>query len=530
MKKYFARPWLIVVIVIMVPTLLFTAFEIGSLNEDEKNIEAIYGNQLDAILFSINQYADDAVNHWAKQVNDIFLLSREEREKALIQYRQSNPQINNILIGSYINGIPVEAMAEQTDDAGLKAELKQELVAHADKLNRLKGYLKEGYQKIESVDLKGSREQHLFLFMTRDKVEKYYLAGLVINTERFIGDLLSPRIQAVAGEEFIISLVRRDDDRVVYRSLREADNGNGTFSRRKQFWLLPDYDLAIQKRGQTIEELVRHRTYFNIILLVVIDLILLAGAWFLFWNVKREMQLAKIKNDFVSNVSHEIRTPLSLISMYAETLKLNRIASPEKRQKYYDIIFRETQRLAGIVNNILNFSRMESGRRQFFFKPVELNHIVETVLLNYSYHLEKKGFTVSFDAAETLPEIEGDYDAISESFINLLDNAIKYSAEVKKLEITTGKEGEYAFVAIRDYGIGISSKEQKLIFDKFYRVTEGELAHMAKGSGLGLNIVKHNMEAHKGKLVVKSEPGKGSTFIMYFPFGGHRKGDEAEEK
>jgi two-component system phosphate regulon sensor histidine kinase PhoR len=248
-----------------------------------------------------------------------------------------------------------------------------------------------------------------------------------------------------------------------------------------------------------------------------VDIILLLAAWFVYRSIRQAVRLAQLKSEFVSNVSHEIRTPLAIINMYSETLEMDRIKDEQKKKEYYRVINTETNRLSGIVNKILSFSKIESGKRDFKFEEVDLNSVVDQIIHNYQHHFKNKGFTCNYNPAEALDVITADREAITDALINLIDNAIKYSDSGKQIDISTGMDSENVFVEVKDYGIGINTKDQKLVFDKFFRVTSGDLAFKAKGSGIGLSIVKHIMEAHNGSVGLKSKPGEGSTFTLYFP-------------
>jgi len=227
--------------------------------------------------------------------------------------------------------------------------------------------------------------------------------------------------------------------------------------------------------------------------------------------------LSQLKNDFVSNVSHEIRTPLALITMYIETLEMGRVKNEGKIKEYYTIIMNQTTRLSGIVNRILNFSQIEGNKRKYFLSMTNLNEIVENAFLTLNYSLETKGFTYTFEPDKNLPPILADREAIADAFVNLVDNAMKYSPGKKEIVVRTASNDQYIYLEVEDHGLGISDKDQKYIFDKFYRVTESNLANKVKGSGLGLAIVKHIMDAHEGKIYVKSAPGSGSLFRLSFP-------------
>jgi len=203
--------------------------------------------------------------------------------------------------------------------------------------------------------------------------------------------------------------------------------------------------------------------------------------------------------------------------MYSETLEMGRVKDEAKKVEYYKIINTETNRLSGIVNKILNFSKIESGKRDYKFLKTDLNNVIEGIIQNYQHQFRNNGVSCSFIPAKELPEILMDADAIADAIINLLDNAIKYSGDKKQIDIHTGINETDVYVEVKDYGVGIEEKYQKMVFDKFFRVTQGNLAHQAKGSGIGLSIVKHIMMAHEGEVTLVSAAGEGSRFRLNFP-------------
>jgi two-component system phosphate regulon sensor histidine kinase PhoR len=202
--------------------------------------------------------------------------------------------------------------------------------------------------------------------------------------------------------------------------------------------------------------------------------------------------------------------------MFAETLEMGRVKTEEKKKEYYTIISKESNRLGRIVNTILNFSKMEAGKRKFNFAKEDLNEVIIQVYQNYNYHLYNKGFDFDYEPGINLPKVMIDREAVSEAIVNLLDNAVKYSGETKFIKMVIGSEIDSVFIEVQDKGIGISEEDQKKVFDKFYRVTSG-LVHATKGTGLGLSLVKQIMDAHKGKIILKSKLGEGSSFKLLFP-------------
>lgn len=205
--------------------------------------------------------------------------------------------------------------------------------------------------------------------------------------------------------------------------------------------------------------------------------------------------------------------------MFAETLEMGRVPTEARRQEYYRIIQQETERLSHLVNNILNFSRIEAGKKQYHFQKLNLNETVEKVLSTYRFHLENEGFALDTQLNPHIPAIEGDPEALAEAFINLLDNGVKYSETDKRIEVRSGMENGSVYLEVRDHGIGIAPEDRQKIFEKFHRISDA-LVHNTKGSGLGLTLVKHIVEAHRGHIELDSKPGKGSCFRLAFPGQG----------
>lgn len=277
--------------------------------------------------------------------------------------------------------------------------------------------------------------------------------------------------------------------------------------------------LEMRYKDHSIEEDVRRWALGKMALIGFIDVILGAGLFLVYSNVRRELHLSRLKSDFVANVSHELKTPLALIRLFAETLELGRVPTEEKARQYYRVINKESQRLTQLINNILDFSRIEAGRREYHFAPTDVGRIVNEVVDAYRFQIEQQGFALELDVPEGLPEIQVDKEALGQALINLVNNAIKYSQQEKQISIAVRQQEGRILLAVADRGIGIAKAEQKKIFEKFYRA-ENSLVHETKGSGLGLALVRHIMDAHGGSVEVESVLGKGSTFTLALPAAG----------
>jgi len=274
--------------------------------------------------------------------------------------------------------------------------------------------------------------------------------------------------------------------------------------------------LGIKFQGTSVQALGETWVRRSFLILAILSLMIIGGLVLTKRMVSKEMAVARLKSDFVSNVSHELRTPLALIRLYAETLELGRITTQDKKQQYYKIIRKESERLTALINNILDFSRIEAGRKEYEFRETDIGELVRNTLDSYRYQIEQQGFALEENIDTDLPAIPVDREAIARALVNLVNNALKYSSDDKFLGVKLYREDGVVKLEVTDHGIGISRRDQSKIFEKFYRAGD-PLVHNTKGSGLGLSLVRHITEAHGGEITVESTPGRGSKFIMSLP-------------
>jgi len=236
--------------------------------------------------------------------------------------------------------------------------------------------------------------------------------------------------------------------------------------------------------------------------------------------VQREVALSRLRSNFVADVSHELKTPLTLIRMFSEMLSDDRVESEAKKKEYYRIITRESQRLTNMIENILDFSSIDAGKKQFTFSAVDVGRIVRATYNAYRVNLDEHGFEHDLCVDHELPEIHADGNAISQAVINLIGNAIKYSHDDKKLaihvspETRRGKHG--VLISVEDSGIGIRPEDRQHLFDGFFRADD-ERVRQKRGAGLGLALVKSVVEAHGGSIDVESRLVKGTAFRIFLP-------------
>ena len=266
---------------------------------------------------------------------------------------------------------------------------------------------------------------------------------------------------------------------------------------------------------QTIPEIVSANTRPQMALMIVLALVMAGGVFFVASAAAREVRVAELKSNFVASVSHDLKTPLALIQLFAETLELGRVRNTERAQEYYRIINSEARKLTRLIENILNFSRMEAGLRPYRPAPMDIGALTQQVLAEMNSQLNQTQFKVHLDIQTGLPRVNADEDAVEQAIENLLANAMKYSGDSRDIDVHVGRSNGHVCVSVRDHGIGISRREQKKIFRKFYRVDSG--LGGPQGCGLGLAIVDHTMRGHGGFVRVDSEPAHGSTYTLHFP-------------
>jgi len=327
---------------------------------------------------------------------------------------------------------------------------------------------------------------------------------------------LLPDIMTAVSEDSGLQLRVLDDKNPAVVSGLETESSNESLILSFLNIPLPWKLIAAQPAFMDLQKTAWRENFFYGILLIFIVVLMFLGVLLIVRDISRESETTQMKTEFVHNVSHELKTPLTLIRLYGETLQRKENLSGEDRQEAYEIITKESERLSHMINNILDFSRIEMGRKEFEFKKGSFAAVIRETLESYRYHLEKKGFLIKEEITPDLPEIVFDKEAMASVLINLLSNAMKFSPEKKEVEVKLFQENNHIVLQVSDKGIGIYPKDKSRIFERFYRF-KNRMVSESKGSGLGLALVKHVVEAHGGRIRVESEPGKGSVFSVYIP-------------
>lgn len=241
-----------------------------------------------------------------------------------------------------------------------------------------------------------------------------------------------------------------------------------------------------------------------------------AGLIFLGLAIRRERNANELKSEFISNVSHELKTPLSIISMFGEMLANGRTKGPEQSTEYAQVIWRESVRLGRLIDNVLDFAKMERGKEVYEFAETDVGEIVERAVDLVGRRLTTAEMTINVEIEPELPPVKLDGNAFTLAVMNLIDNAIKYAADGKRIELDLRRQGDRIVLTVRDFGPGIEPEEQEQIFERFYRARAVRLKPI-RGSGIGLALVRHIARAHHGDVSVTSVLGKGSTFQLWLP-------------
>ena len=368
------------------------------------------------------------------------------------------------------------------------------------------------------VEEKDPANRILLSPVTDDEAQVLGVAGLIVDSYHFTTELLPSVVLGSLPTERA-GLVVRVLDGEGQTVLREGEEGKIGLEVRGQIpFVFSDWQIVLGRVG-TPGAWARWDFLFDVALSGALAAVLVGGLAFALRAAARELRLSRMKSDFVSNVSHELRTPLASIRVFGELLRLGRAGEGEKIREYGEYIETESRRLTRLIDNILDFAKIESGSRTYAFELSDLEALVEEALRPLAVSLAQSGFALRYEPPPApLPPIRVDREALAQALANLVDNAVKYSGESREVAVRVERVDGEVRVAVADRGVGIAPDEHQRIFERFHRVSTG-LVHDVRGSGLGLAIVRHVAEAHGGRVSVLSEPGRGSTFTLHLPAG-----------
>jgi signal transduction histidine kinase len=343
--------------------------------------------------------------------------------------------------------------------------------------------------------------------------------GFSLDYEFLLKEILPPVLNGLPSREgFIVQIVDGEDVVIAGEVIPKDQSANPLLSYSRNFANnIPPWKVRIyQSSPSEAERRFSQRRNIYILSVVVVIVAILFGGVMAIRGTAKELRLAKLKSEFVSTVSHEFRTPLTSIRYLAELLQRGRIKEEGKKQQYYESITHESERLSRLIENILDFSKIEAGMKEYEFEETDVAEICRDVVSRFQEQVTPDESILESDIAEDLPRLYVDKEALPRALFNLLDNAVKYSGDSSNIKFRAWSDECKVFLEVEDMGIGIKKEDQERVFEKFYR--SGDIQNSTiKGSGIGLTIVSHIVEAHGGEVVLESEPGIGTKVTLQVP-------------
>ena len=524
---------LLISVGVLLPLLVLTYLQYRSLTELQNKTKGAFKDNLRQGLTLVEQQIRQRLEDIAAQTLDRVVsmdssATAEDFEKVFANVKRSHPEIEEIFVFGYGLGeqqkpmiygyIYSDKFVETVQPRFTPAQAEIPVLFNRARMSQ--NFLGGNHNYLFAT----GRDKGVYLFYPLEeplRLPHNDFVGVLLK-ENFVRDeLLVGSITKVsniyhgnAAVASALTITISDENNQVLFSNAPAQNGY--FLESSMDRPFSNWKVRVGLKNTNIDELARNSFLHSAGATLLVLVFLLFGMALTIRATDREARLAQAKSNFVSNVSHELKTPLSLLSLFSEILELGRVNSEEKKTEYYRIIRHESLRLNKMIDNILDFSKIEAGRKTYVFADGDMADVIDHVLSSYRYQINNSGFDVQTKIQPDLPPVSIDRDAMEQAISNLLDNAIKYSRDVKKLSITVERRGSNLSIEIADQGIGIPRAEQAKIFEKFYRVGTG-LVHDVKGSGLGLSLVKHIVEAHNGTISVESDVGKGSRFTILLP-------------
>ncbi|MBP8811536.1 MAG: HAMP domain-containing histidine kinase [Kofleriaceae bacterium] len=351
---------------------------------------------------------------------------------------------------------------------------------------------------------------YLFSFMRGRGVGRAYVVVIEADLNHLVASVFpqffgvtSPRLYQVVDDrgELVYGVPFRDASAVVELPFVET---------------VSQWRLRVTQRDAPAQVARGRRKIIDFVLIGLALAVITAGLVVLLVAVRRERRANELKSEFISNVSHELKTPLSIISMFGEMLASGRVRGPEQATEYADVIWRESVRLARLIDNVLDFAKIERGVNVYEFASGDVGEVVARAVELSTHRLANAHLTATTEIAPDLPSARIDSNALTLAVLNLIDNAIKYAADGQRIEIEVAATAKTITIAVRDHGPGIDPTEHDRIFERFYRARAVRLKPI-RGSGIGLALVAHIAHAHGGRVTVTSELGRGATFTLAIP-------------
>ncbi|HSE18101.1 MAG TPA: HAMP domain-containing sensor histidine kinase [Pyrinomonadaceae bacterium] len=522
---------------VFLPLLVLTYLQYRSLTELQNKTKGAFKDNirqgLTIVQDQMRRRLEDVATQTLEPIGGMQLSSTEEFEKYFANVKRSHTEIEEIFVFGFVGlqpkTIPYAYLYSDKFLSTVDTPVQSNILLQFEKAQMAQSFVDGNHKYLflhhSCPACPPSMRPGAYLFyplqngfagvlLTARFVSDDLLAGSIYKTiNRFHGDTAS-------SSSDLAMMISDENNQVLYAS---AAPRKGYLLESNLDRPFSNWKTGVGLKNTNLDELARDSFLHSAGATLIVLVFLLCGIALTIRSTDREARLAQAKSNFVSNVSHELKTPLSLLSLFSEILELGRVNSEEKKTEYYRIIRHESLRLNKMIDNILDFSKIEAGKKTYNFTHGDMAAVIDNVLSSYRYQIVNSGFEVQTDIQPDLPPVLIDREAMAQAISNLVDNAIKYSGEVKQLSIKTQTLGSELSIEIADRGIGIPRAEQAKVFEKFYRVGNG-LVHDVKGSGLGLSLVKHIVEAHNGTISVESDTGKGSRFTILLPHARNAEG------
>ncbi len=416
------------------------------------------------------------------------------------------PVVSVFVLGPDLHVLPSGYVSTRPGDEGLSflTFFESEVVPALDLL-----LLADGTRGHEHLTLGG--RPYLFSYSRRSNHGRPYFVVVEADLLHLVGNVFpqffgvrSPRLYQVVDEsgELVFGVPFRERGAAVVEL---------PFTETVSQWRL-----RVVQRDSGTQAARGRRTVIDFVLIGLALAVITSGLAILLYAMRRERKANELKSDFISNVSHELKTPLSIISMFGEMLAAGRVKTAAQATEYAEVIWRESVRLARLIDNVLDFAKIERGVDIYEFASGDVGEIVTRAVELSGHRLTAAGMTCSVDVAAELPPARVDNNALTLAVLNLIDNAIKYASEGQRIEVGARAAGGRIMVTVRDFGPGIEADEHERIFERFYRARAVRLKPI-RGSGIGLALVERIAAAHRGGVSVESAPAHGATFTLWLP-------------
>ena len=520
----FHRRWRFEVAIVLVPLLAIVVLQYVS-NARLAKVELIAHQStlleyLDAVAADVRRAYEDAAEEMLDVPGDA--LAAERFDVVAQHFDRANTSAASLLFAGLLDGCVclTRYYDPETGHIGTATDRTTELVAlRVSTLLRLR-QMQNLNDSGTYADERDTENRVLYRFVTDADSVAVGFAGFVIDTRRFEREYLPRAIAGAAGtlaEDLRDNLIVRVTDGAgrVVAATHDGPGQTDALTGRFDF-VFRDLELSARSRHTAAAQVLQSNAATNWLLSTLMSVMAIGGVLLTWRAARRERRLSQIRNGFVAGVSHELRTPLTSLAVFGELLRCGRVTAPDRVVEYGRRIEQESSRLRHLVDNVLSFGRIESAEVRYRPKAAAIEDVVGAAVGAVDTRRAQGGFAIAVTAPDAgLPEVRVDAAAMTQVFVNLFDNAMKYSGACRRVRVELRRRGDEVAVAVADAGIGIAPHEQRRIFDEFHRAAPG--SSEAAGTGLGLAIARHVVQAHGGRIEVDSRLGRGATFTVLLP-------------